>query len=104
MAYAVKRLLVNISMYKLNGIMYFHHLIFRSIPSSLTNNEEAYAECLPGQRTGEGSGSLPLLPPWLRANSGFKVPLNPSLVNEVRSTRSKSHVKGVYTYDMFIHS
>ena len=58
----------------------------------------------PGHRTGEGSGSLPLLPPWLRANSEVKVPSNPSLVNEVRSTRSKSQVKGVYAYDMFIHS
>ena len=77
---------------------------FRSIPSSLTNNEEAYAECFPGRRTGEGSRSLPLLPPWLRANSEVKVPSNPSLVNEVRSTRSKSQVKGVYAYDMFIHS
>ena len=67
--YAVKRLLVNRSMYKLNGIVYFHHLIFHSIPSSLTNNEKAYAECLLGQRIGEGSESLPLLPPWLRTNS-----------------------------------
>ena len=77
---------------------------FRSIPSSLTNNEEAYAECFPGRRTGEGSGSLPLLPPWLRANSEVKVPSNPSLVKEVRSTRSKSQVKGIYSYNMFIHS
>ena len=77
---------------------------FRSIPSSLTNNEEAYVECFPGRRTGEGSGSLPLLPPWLRANSKVKVPSNPSLVKEVRSTRSKSQVKRVYAYDMFIHS
>ena len=58
----------------------------------------------PSHRTGEGSGSLPLLPPWLRANSEYKVPLNPSLVIKFRSTRSKSPVKGVYAYDMFIHS
>ena len=58
----------------------------------------------PGHRTGEGSGSLPLLPPWLRANSEVKVPSNPSLVKEVRITRSKSQVKRVYAYDMFIYS
>ena len=29
------------------AIMYFHYLISRSIPFSLTNNEEAYAECFP---------------------------------------------------------
>ena len=58
----------------------------------------------PGHRTGEGSGSLPLLPPWLRAISEVKVPSKPESSNKVRSTRSKSQVKGVYAYDMFIHS
>ena len=98
--YQLIKLLFNLKWNCVFPLPYFS----RSIPSLLTNNEEAYAECFLGQRTGEGSWSLPLLPPWLRANSEFKVPLNPSLVNEVRSTRSKSQVKRVYAYDMFIHS
>ena len=43
--------------------MYFHHLIFRSIPTSLMINEEAPSGMFPSQKTGEGFGLLPLLPP-----------------------------------------
>ena len=55
---------------------------FRSIPSSLTNNEEANEECFPCQRTGEALGSSPFSLRWQRAISKVKVPSNPSLVKK----------------------
>ena len=88
--YAIKRLPVHKLFFSLKWNCVFPSpYFFQSIPSLLTNNEEAYAECFPGRRTGEGSGSLPLLPPWLRANFRSQSTLKP---------------ESVYAYDMFMHS
>ncbi|KAL5574813.1 hypothetical protein UlMin_016512 [Ulmus minor] len=57
----------------------------------------------PSQRTGEALGSSPFSLQWPCAISEVKVPSNPSLVNEVRSTRSKSQVKRLLpSYKAFV--
>ena len=51
-----------------------------------------------------GTWVAPSSPSLAARNFKSQRTLNPSLVNEVRCTRSKSQVKGVYSYNMFIHS
>ena len=54
---------------------------FRSIPASLTNNEEAYVECFPGRRTGEGPGRSPFSLLGCAQTQKLKYP-QPSLVKK----------------------
>ena len=49
--------------------MYFHHLIFQSIPTSLTNNEETHEECFQARGLVKDPARSPFPLYWLLANS-----------------------------------
>ena len=65
---------------------------------------EANEECFQAIGLAKNPGRSPFSLLGCAQISEVKVPSNPSLVNEVRGTRSKSQFKGVYAYDMFMHS